>query len=141
MTNSPAMSAAARGRETPDAGAFLGKEGGINPSLALHSNHPGEPQRAWPEAGQVPGHSRLDQTPPLAPAWHTGQTQHTAGSQRGSARSGLPSITASPGFPQQEPARGSRGRQQDLRFCLGAHQHPEQQWQRCPSALALTRPP
>lgn len=55
MTNSPAMSAAARGRETPDAGAFLGKEGGINPSLALHSNHPGEPQRAWPGAGQCRG--------------------------------------------------------------------------------------
>lgn len=55
MTSSSAMSATARGRETPDAGALLGKEGGINPSLALHSNCPGEPQRAWPQAEQCRG--------------------------------------------------------------------------------------
>lgn len=55
MTSSPAMSAAARGRETPDAGAFLGKEGGINPSLAVHSSCPGKPQRAWPQAEQRRG--------------------------------------------------------------------------------------
>lgn len=41
----PAMSAAARGRETPDARAFLGKEEGVNPSPA-HSTRPAAPSRA-----------------------------------------------------------------------------------------------
>lgn len=132
MTSSPAMSAAARGRETPDAGAFLGKEGGINPSLALHSNCPGEPQRAWPQAEQCGGTG----------GWNRHWLHRDPPHCRIPARPSLPAGTGMWGFPRQDPApeqqrvpMGVTPEQQHVPMGLGLT--PEQQ--QVPMGLGLTR--
>lgn len=137
MTSSPAMSAAARGRETPDARAFLGKEGGINPSLALHSSCPGEPQRAWPQAESSAGvpeleEARTDTSPGFSPA----QKSHRDPPHcRIPAWLGLPTSTGSRGFPTAATRPGAA--RTTSRICpsvpgsglTGASGSPEQQWQ------------